>query len=771
MSGGSPVPQQTPLRIWSGSPGGRPAGRVVRALVLGGLTALAGGLLVLLPATSALEESWGLDLLFHLRGARPPAPEVAIVGIDRQSADRLGLASDPARWPRSLHARLVDALARRGASVIVFDMVFNEPRAPEEDTAFADAIRRAQNVVLAAYVTREWVPWPGTAGRPASQLILERLVPPIPVLADAAVGLAPFPLPKVPVRLSQYWTFKTGAGDLPTLPVVALHVFGLPAHETFVRLFEQASPYHVEKLPRDREAVVSAGHAEQMVRQLREILEHEGPTVPAMRARLGPVTAGMVGTGHRRTLAALLDVYGGGSSRYLNFYGPPQTLWTIPYHEALDAPGGRGPPDLSGKAVFVGVSDVLQPQQRDGFFTVFSLPNGADLSGVEIAATAFANLLDGTRLDALPLPLELTLVVAWGLLVGTLARVLVLPVAVPATVALGLLYVGVAYQQFVDAVRWLPLVTPLVVQVPLAILAAAAWSHVETLRERRAVRRALGYYLPATVVDDVVGSLGDLKAGSRLVHGTCLLTDAHQYTTLAETMDPAELGAFMNRYYDAVFEPVRRHGGVVQDVVGDSMLAIWATAKLDDSLRAQACAAALDVAHAVDRFNAQSAPFALRTRIGLHSGRVLIGNIGAADHYEYRAVGDIVNATMRLEGLNKELETRILVTREVIDRIEGFITRDLGVFLLPGKSRPLEVHELVCRADEATPAHREICARFHEALAAYREQAWKEAYELFRECDAHGRDGPARFYARRCRTYVEMPPSEPWDPVVRVAGK
>ncbi len=93
------------------------------------------------------------------------------------------------------------------------------------------------------------------------------------------------------------------------------------------------------------------------------------------------------------------------------------------------------------------------------------------------------------------------------------------------------------------------------------------------------------------------------------------------------------------------------------------MLAVWATTEPDLSLRSRACLAALDIASAVDRFNAASGRLALPTRIGLHSGQLLLGSVGAMDHYEYRAVGDIVNTATRLEGLNKHLGTRLLVER------------------------------------------------------------------------------------------------------------
>ena len=158
----------------------------------------------------------------------------------------------------------------------------------------------------------------------------------------------------------------------------------------------------------------------------------------------------------------------------------------------------------------------------------------------------------------------------------------------------------------------------------------------------------------------------------------------------------------MNRYYAVLFEPVKRHGGLVQDVVGDSMLAVWATTEPDLSLRSRACLAALDIASAVDRFNAASGRLALPTRIGLHSGQLLLGSVGAMDHYEYRAVGDIVNTATRLEGLNKHLGTRLLVSADVLQGLEGLMSRELGAFLLAGKSRPIVVHELIARAADAT---------------------------------------------------------------------
>jgi adenylate cyclase len=752
------------------------ARRASSPLLLGALTALVGALIGILPFAAHLEETGGLGLLFRLRGVREPPPDVVVASIDRDSALRLGLSGDPARWPRSIHARLVDTLTQHGAAIIAFDMLFDDDRSPDEDRILADALRRSRNVVLAEYLVRETVPATPETGAPAAHLSLERRVPPVPALARAAVALAPFPLPKIPVRVSQYWTFKAGAGDQPTLPVVALHVFALDAHAPFVELLEQVSPEQARGLPRDRDRIAASGHAEELVRQLREVFLQEPRAEPAMREALRRLPAGPADARHRRMLTALLGLYAGPASHYLNFYGPPRTITTIPYHRlvarAREGAAATVDLDLRGKAVFVGASERLQPHQRDGFYTVFSQSSGLDLSGVEIAATAFANLLEGLPLRPLPLAREIGFVLAWGFGIGALARWLPTPIGLPVVLGASLAYLLAAAHQFGSAARWYPIVIPLAVQVPLAVLGATAWRYLETHRERHAVRRALGYYLPAAAVDEVLSHLGDLRSGRQLVYGTCLSTDAHQYTALSETMDPATLAEFMNRYYAAVFEPVKRHGGVVQDVVGDSMLAVWATAQPDAGPRTRACLAALDIARAVDRFDAGSGALSLLTRIGLHSGQVLLGNIGAGDHFEYRAVGDIVNTATRLEGLNKLLGTRILVSRDVIHELGDFFSRELGAFVLAGKSRPVEVHELLCRRADITPRLHGLVAAFGRALTAYRDQAWKEASELFQECaDAHGEDGPSRFYAQRCEVHAEQPPPQPWDAVVRLDSK
>ena len=733
--------------------------------ILGLLVGMLGLLLSFLPVWLDLEEQSGLGLLFLLRGSRAAPDDVVVVSIDRASADALGdLPVDPAKWPRSLHAQLTESLARAGAKVIVFDVFFGEARPAAEDARFAAALARARNVVLAKYLVRDTVPLHrGDAS--GGRLSVERLLSPVPILGDAAVGAAPFPLPKVPVRLNQYWKFTSAAGGVPTLPVVALHVFAAEEHGEIVRLGERMRPERASTLPSDAEALLTAGHVETVVLKLRALFE--GTPIPGNAAR---ATGGTRASQRRPpVLQALMKMYQGPESEYLNFYGPPRTVRTVPYHEVLSAQVAADPRRLAlqGKAVFVGVSDDGRPEQRDGFHTVFSR-GGVDLSGAEIAATAFANLLDDQHVRPLGLLGHVVVVLGGGILLGSICVVLAPGVATVTAVGLGAAYLAMALAQFTVALTWYPIAAPLLFEVPAGIVGAILWRYIESNRERRQMRAVFSQYLPATVIDELLRDSGGMAASGRSVYGICLATDAERYTSLAESMDPEQLTRFVNRYYASVFEPIRRYGGTISDVVGDAALAIWVAAAPDAALRSRACHAACDLSASVDRFNRDSAPLQLPTRVGLHSGRMVLGHVGAMDHFEYRAVGDIVNTASRIEGLNKYFGTRILVSDDVLIGLEDFLTRRLGTFILAGKSNPLVIHELICRRQEASEQQRTMVARFADGVAAYEGRRWLEASEIFDACRREGGDdGAVRFYLRACAES----PRESWDPVFRIETK
>ena len=742
--------------------------RWFKAIITGLLIGAVGVIGGLVPFGFNLEENIGLDFMFRLRGFRNPPSDVIIVYLDRATVDTLQLPTNPYKWPRSLHANLIENLVQKGASVVVFDMMFHEPSTLEQDNLFAQAVQKAGNVVLCQYLEKKTVPLTDKDAKNKIELIIEELIPPIPELERSALAIAPFPLPKIPVKVSQYWTFKTEAGDTPTLPVTVFQIIAFNVYDEFVQLLEKVSPSNSVKFHRDKNTIIENRWVEETILMFRSFFTEN----PLLGKKLihEIQESGVLSSEakKRRILKSLVNLYLGPKSRYLNFYGPPGTIEKISYYQLLKldqgSPSKETNIDLRGKVVFVGLSDSLLFGERDGFYTVYSQLSGIDISGVEIAASAFANLLEDNPVQPLDFPVYHLTIILWGILLSILCFFAPPILAGVGVIGLSILYLTMAVVQFENTAIWYPIVIPILFQMPIACLTAILWKFFETSQERKHIRTAIQYYLPEREVIRLSRNIGDIKKNIQKVYGTCLFTDVEEYTSKTENIEPKELARFMNRYFEVVFRPIRQYGGFVSDIKGDSVLSLWATAEPDIDQRKKACLAALDILSSVRHFKHYSDTLYFPTRIGLHSGFISLGSVGALNRYEYRPLGDIVNTASRVENLNRYLGTRILVSEEVIHRVDGLVTRRLGKFLFAGKSKAITVYELISQLEESHAHHKNLCSIFTEGLEAYDKQSWEEAIKVFNEViKTHQEDGPSKFYLNLCEKYKIDPPGDTWN--------
>lgn len=671
-----------------------------RASGLGAAVAAAAVLFAITPLASWLEEEVGLTWLFLMRAPREPPPDVIVVAIDREAAQVLGQPARVAEWPRTLHARLVDALSGARARVVAFDLSFATPaRDPAEDRALASALARAGNVVLLDFLEQQEV---GEGG-----LQITRRSKPIPLLASAAAAHGPFPLPKTGL-VHAYWLREPGAGAAATLPTLAYDIY------------RRAAPAH--------RAIDAAEEA-----------------------------------------------------RYLDFYGPPRSVRTIGFHEVLSAAAGGKDgaawlrAHIEHRAVFVGYSAAQPSEQdrvRDDYRTVFSRADGLDISGVEIAATAFANLIEDRAPTPLPLATQLALLIAWALLLGVSCTALRGGYALAGTTAAALGYLALAHERFVSAAQWLPLVTPLMAEAPLALFGGVLWHYIDERRERRRLGALVDDLLPRSVVETLLSRLRRVAPAEQQVFGVFVMTDIEGFTTIAEGMSPIDSTRMLNDYFALIFPPVENHGGSVSEIDGDAMLAFWIESGTRRQACRAACTAALEIAELTRGVDVQPGSPRLTTRIGVHGGPFTLARIGASRHHEYRAVGDAANTASRIEALSKHLGTRLLVSEDVVADVEDLLTRPVGTFLLAGKTRPVRVHELLGRAATAPDEQRRLCAEFAAALEAYRARRWEEAVARWSAIlrDFPG-DGPSRFYLERARGHAAEPPPADWEATVRMTTK
>jgi len=747
--------------------------RASKAVLLGLIIGLLGLLFSPFSFVRDMEEDLGLGLLFRLRGQTEPPSDAVVISIAKESSDELGVPNNPDKWPRSLHARITEVLAREGARAIAFDVHFKEPRTADDDTMLAAALGKAGNVVLTESLDLNEIPLSED-----NRDVLHNIVTitrPIDLFADAARSTAPFTLPRIPFKVNQYWTFQQSAGDSPTVPTIMNQLFCMQAYDGFIRLLEEVSPEHKGQFPPNNEAVIEAGSIKKLIRDIRAVFESNPWIEDRIIESLDASASFYQNATEKKMIRSLTRMYSGDGSRHINYYGPPGTVTTIPFHKVLqleDGFAGDEKIDLKGKAVFVGLSEVLLAERKDSFYTVFSRANGTFIGGVEIMATAFLNLLVDTPLKPAGFLSFMLAILLWGVLLGCLCRLFPVWISALTTLALAILYFLVALYRFEAAGVWYPIIVPLFVQSPLAFVGGVLWNYIETNKERKNIKQAFTHYLPKDQVDRLAKDITQIQSDSQVVHGVCLFTDAQHYTTISESMDPKELGQFMNQYYGTMFKPVKDHDGTVSGITGDAMLALWVSATPDSAIQEKACLAALDINRELERYMESSETVKIKTRIGLHCGQILLGSVGALDHFEYTPMGDIVNTASRIEGLNKYMGTAMMVSEEVLGSLQGFLTRELGRFRLKGKIQPVAVHELICRIEEADEKRKAACASFTEGLEAFKRKSWDEATDKFRATqETLGEDKASELYLELCEEYKNTPPEESWNGVVSMEQK
>jgi adenylate cyclase len=714
---------------------------------------------------TSLETVLGLDTLFQMRGTRPPPAEVVVVAMDETSESQLGVGQDLTRW-RGYHAKLIQELHHQGAALVVFDLQFIAPH-PDDDPAFAAAMREAGNVLVTDCVQKlrrgvedfygrdecsggnqqPFVQSVGKQEQPLSdQLISMRKIIPTVELAKPALDHAPFYLVNDAENstIREGWTFLDDLAETPNLPVVAWLYY--LQHTGGIQGANQPT------------YPVSAWLTEQRRQCLSGL---DKPSTFTFFAQEDEITK-----------AFLNKVICLGDTRFLDFYGAPQTFRMESYSEVYEGKVAN----LQGKVVFVGKANrKFSPGKTDYFQTPFTDTRSGRMAGVEIMATQFANLLENRVIQS-PIPPNLILI-AYGLVVALLLAQFAGISGIAASLLLSGAYAGLAVWFFTRDGVWLPVAVPLLIQLPISWLLSLLWSRRDLLMERKRilafVRRVFPQWMPflPSSPGQWYPEQGTVKLTSeRDVCGLCLATDIEGYTAVAAQHTPHEMWELLNAYYQVLGHPVSSNNGIIADVTGDAMMAVWIDLPVP-SQRLAACLAALEMALEVERFNEASSVGRLPTRIGLHEGEMTLGRLDAGEGSHYRAIGDTVNAASRVQGVNKYLGTQILASAAIVSDLSNVIYRSVGFFRLVGREEPLELMEIVGKETDVSASNHALYQQFTAGLSAFQQGRWSDAItDLQTLLDKHGNDGPTRFYLNLALAYQKNPPLE-WKGVITLDGK
>lgn len=660
-----------------------------------------------------------------MRGPIAPAPAVVVAAIDEKSLEAEGRWP----WPRSRIAALVQALSDDGAKVVGFDVTFSEPD-KGNDAALASALKESSAAVVLGYFFHMRQ---ADLGYPLAAGDIERRI--------AALETSRYPLVRQAGGEPASW-IKAYAPqnnlDMFTAAAASSGYFNVPSDlDGDVRWMPLAIQSGEDLFP--PLALLCAWH-------------YLGKPQLAIRA-------GRYGVEGVEIAERFIPTDEDGRL-LLNYRGPPHTF---PYYSASDILARRLPQGtFRDKIVLVGATAI-------GIGDLRSAPFAPVYPGVEIHATAIDNILAG---DFLARPrwskvLDFAAIIVLGLVVG---------VTVPRTSALGgfltaaallLLYVLLAGGLFQKARVWLSMVYPVIALAGTYTMLTVS-RYVSEEQERKRIKLAFQRYVAPDVIEIMLKEPGGVRLGGHEDVLTALISDLEGFTTFSERHSPSDIIGVLGDYYAEMTEQIYAQQGTLVEYVGDEVFALFGAPVAQPDHARRACATALAMRSRRAALGEEWVKVGrprVKARTGINTGTMLVGNIGSKYRFHYGAIGDPVNLTSRLEGLNKAYGTDIILSDYTARLVPGmFLLRELDLVRVKGRHEALRVHELLGAADmQLADEQKEMLALYALGLAAYRDRRWDDALELFRQgLVLWPEDGPSRTFEQRCLTFRANPPPGDW---------
>ena len=662
-------------------------------------------------------------------------------------------------FPRKHLAELIDALALAGARTIgvdvYLDKLFDQLNEWDGgDDLLRGAIERAGYVVLVT-------PLEQTDSGPIS-------VPPHDFFADVAAGVGTAELP------ASFETFRDG-----TLVV--------RSGDALAPSFVLAVYAHARGL--DVDSILDAAMERGRI---------DLPGLPASLGKIDPEWFDGSGTSGDAIVPFRI--------RYI---GPPSSA------DAADQPGtfpavasGSLPstamflPELfRGKIVLLGTGFHEHDRFRTRFYAYEPLPDSTLavppepygwMYGVEIHANALQNIIDGEYVHTLGSLTKVLLLLVVAVLTGGVAfrsgaggGGAVLAVTILGIIAYSFwAWAGSVYLPRVQVIElgepflWIPMGV-LILCAAFSYVGSVAYVSIVEGKEKRFIKGAFGMYLSPDIVAEISENPAALQLGGEKRPLSLLFSDLSGFTTISENMDAQDLVAILNEYLDDMTQVVIDEMGYLDKYIGDAIMAFWNAPKDVEDHPDRAIRTAIIMQRHLDALNDRWSADdpdrqLLEVRIGVHTGEVVVGNVGGKASFNYSAIGDAVNLAARLEPANKTYHTHNMVSEATLRAATGeYRVRELDYITVVGKEEPVKVYELLEMAGVELTADREQALELYgQALTAYKRHDWAAAKESFQAAaEACPEDGPSRLYVTRCDVHIADPPPPDWDFVVRRTEK
>eukprot|EP00736_Rhodelphis_marinus_P002312 Rmarinus@m.3255 len=298
----------------------------------------------------------------------------------------------------------------------------------------------------------------------------------------------------------------------------------------------------------------------------------------------------------------------------------------------------------------------------------------------------------------------------------------------------------------------------------------------ESMGSMMAALRSFSKYVPQTVVRTLLLHNSEASLGMQPAVVTVFFSDIESFTSISESMPLPRLVELMSTFFSRWTTIINESGGVVDKFIGDAIMAFWnAPTECQDheKVGAKTCLALQDALRQLQEDWRKKGFPLIRARIGMHTGQVLVGNMGSPSRLNYTVVGDTVNLASRLEGANKRYHTYIMISDAVFGAVRpSFLCRPLDIIAVKGKSSFTEVFELMCETSKATPEQNVLSRLTLSAFASFKARRFDSAMKLLQQASEVKPEDPSiGFMIQRCIHLIEHPPKSDADLGVALTEK
>jgi adenylate cyclase len=623
-----------------------------------------------IPALTGVELKT-LDLRFNYRGVKQnyaDSSDIVIVAIDEASLDRA-----PAKWPwpRSYYAKIVRNLKKAGAKVIAFDINFDSPDLnPNNDRDFQKAIEEAGNVILAGRETKD-IKFKG------------RIIETKNLLRNIFIG-TPNSSPGIVEVLRDYDgvcrryvpVFSVGDTIFPSFGLAVLlayynlkidSVYDFPAKTPFENGFFQLGNIKIPKFD-----------------EKTWLINYAGPA----------------GTFRYVSFIDVLDDQEFKTKDEIE-YGDINTFDNPEYGLLHDNV-------FKDKIVVIGSAIPEFKSELGDLLPVPFVKGESNLMyGVEIHANAIATVVERKFIKKTPPLLSFLIVFTFALisfLIATNIRKLKLrPEFISELLNILFLlfsfglWIYFSFLMFKENLI-LPIVSPILGGFSTYI-GSVIYQYFIERKQKRIIKRIFSYYVHPSVVNQLISNPDVVRLGGEKREMTVLFTDLWNFTTISEAYPPEFIFDILNEYFEAMTKVIFKYGGTLDKYIGDAIVAFWGAPIYHPDHALRACLCALKMQFELEKlrikWEKEGKPL-LYMRVGINTGEMIVGNLGGYGRFNYTVIGDSVNLGARLEAVNKEFGTNIIISEYTYEKVKDFFkVRELGSIVVKGKTKSVKIYELL----------------------------------------------------------------------------